>query len=63
MGHTRFLVGGKKEWVRFLKRDRKHYNEMGWAIRGLVVLILARGFEVYLLGEYLKSHTWLAQLE
>ena len=28
-----------------------------WGIKGLVILILARGFEFFLLEESLKSHT------
>ena len=54
--HT-FLSRGRKEWAKWLKSGvcgiivRQQHDD-----KGLIILVLARGFELCLLEEVLKSH-------
>lgn len=63
MGHISFLGRGRKEQARLLKVEEGTLQLDGWGDdKGLVVLVLARGFELFLLEEALKPSQHLQQL-
>ena len=60
MGYIPFLVGVGRSRISYSRWERELYTGDGWGDdKGLVILVMARGFEFYLLKETLKSHNIL----